>query len=221
MATRLSIFIIVLDYDCAGAWLGSVQLFDQRGPIAQHGALIERTFVGDFMLVDGGRLFHQHRADYAAGTAGAGHGEFLEQLAEFSPYVFVARDIWVRSVGGQLGTKRAAGFDVRKDQRSDIRTIVTRKYDIAQIGGAMREKLRAQRSHANPGAGGEFEILRDAAVEDESFGGIVGVDREQRVAQAIEAFVIEDGARQIGLTPITGSDAGTAKARFGLLSCLH
>ncbi len=40
----------------------------------------------------------------------------------------------------------------------------------------MAEELGAQRSNADPGTRGKFEILGDASVEDKSLAGIVGID---------------------------------------------
>ena len=98
---------------------------------------------------------------------------------------------------------------------------MAREHDVAQVRRAVAQKFAAQRPHADPGAGGQLEILRDAPIENESFAGILGSTNTQRIAQAIESFLIEHGARQFGLAPVAGSDAGTAQPGFHFLAGLH
>ena len=47
---------------------------------------------------------------------------------------------------------------------------------VADVGGKMAEDARAQRADAGPRAAGEFEILREAAVEEEAFVDVGGID---------------------------------------------
>ncbi len=50
---------------------------------------------------------------------------------------------------------------------------------------------------ADPGAGRELEILGDAAVEQQPLAGIGRVDEFQRVADLVEAFLVEGLAREM------------------------
>src|ERR1700677_3681002 len=84
----------------------------------------------------------------------------------------------------------------------------------------MRQKLRAQWSHAHPGSGGQLEILRDAAIEDKSLARIAWIHKLQCVAQTIKSVFVETRARQVRLPPIARSDAGPLQACLGLQSGL-
>ena len=63
--------------------------------------------------------------------------------------------------------------------------------DVLRKAGGLREDPRAQRPDADPRAGGELEVLGQAAIEDEALARIVGIDELHRVAEPIEAFFVE------------------------------
>ena len=71
------------------------------------------------------------------------------------------------------------------------------KDHVADVGRKVIDEARAQRPDADPCAGRKLEILGDAAVEQQSFARIVRVDEFQRVADLVEALVIEGVARQL------------------------
>ena len=80
----------------------------------------------------------------------------------------------------------------------------------------MSDDLGAHRPDADPGAGGELEILGDAAVELEALGGIGLVDPFDGVAKPIKAFFIEGFGIGFRIAPIAGGDRGAAQAHFEL-----
>ena len=49
----------------------------------------------------------------------------------------------------------------------------------------------------HPGAGGELEVLGEAAVEHDALGGIGRIGEAHRVARLVEALLVEGIAREI------------------------
>ena len=80
----------------------------------------------------------------------------------------------------------------------------------------MIDELRAQRADADPGAGRELEVLRQAAVEQQPLAGIVGVDEFERVADLVEALLVEGLGGQRRPPPIAGRDVGSLQPCFEL-----
>ena len=57
------------------------------------------------------------------------------------------------------------------------------------------EHADAQRADMHPGAGGELEVLGEAAVEHDALAGIGRIGKAHRVARLVEAFLVERRAR--------------------------
>src|SRR3974390_2191965 len=93
-------------------------------------------------------------------------------------------------------------------------TVGPGEHDIARERREVVEEARTQRSDADPGAGREFEILGDAAIEQQALFRRRGIGELQRVADLIESFFIEGGAREVLGAPVAGRDGGPAGARF-------
>ena len=70
----------------------------------------------------------------------------------------------VRAVGH--AGMRPAGRDVRKHEEADLIAAMAGDHDILRQRRQCRDTCNAQGADADPGAGIEFEILRDAAVEE-------------------------------------------------------
>src|SRR5690606_1123651 len=64
----------------------AVQALDQRGAVAQHGALVDRALVGDFVAVDRRWLGHHVRARDPARAAGALAPHPVDQRLEERPH---------------------------------------------------------------------------------------------------------------------------------------
>lgn len=54
----------------ARRWILGVEFVDERAAMVENGALVERAFVGDFAVVEGGRLVEQDGALDAIRGAG-------------------------------------------------------------------------------------------------------------------------------------------------------
>ena len=78
--------------------------------------------------------------------------------------------------------ERSAGFDVRKDQRTDLVAIGSGDDDIARIRLERLQEATAQRTDVHPSAGRKLEILGDSAVEQQAGARIAGVFEFERVA---------------------------------------
>jgi hypothetical protein len=120
-------------------------------------------------------------------------------------------------VGRAVGGEPPAGVEVREDQRADLVAIGTGDDDVARIGFELRQQARAQRADIHPGAGGELEVLGDAAVEQQALAGIVGVLELERVTELVEPIGIEGGGGEIALAPIARHDVGAAQPRLELV----
>ena len=93
--------------------------------------------------------------------------------------------------------------------------------DVAHQRRAMRDESHAQRPDADPGAGRKLEIFGDAAVEQEALGRIGGVSEFQRVADLVEAFLVEGGCGEGRRAPIAGRDVRSLKPRLELAFVRH
>ena len=69
---------------------------------------------------------------------------------------------------------------------------------------------------ADPGAGRQLEILRQPPLEDESLRRVVRIGEAERVAKAVEAFLVERGLGQLRIAPVSRRDVGPAQASLML-----
>ena len=88
-------------------------------------------------------------------------------------------------------------------------------------GRAGRDEARAQRPDADPGAAGKLEVFAGAAVEIEPGVEIIGVDRLQRIAHLVEAFLVEGLRGHLRLTPVARHDVRPLGANLQLAVVGH
>ena len=86
------------------------------------------------------------------------------------------------------------------------------QHDIAHQRREMGDEGGAQRPDADPGAGRKLEILGEAAVEQQALGRIGRVGEFQRIADLVEAFLVEGVGREFRRAPIAGRDVGAFAA---------
>jgi hypothetical protein len=79
------------------------------------------------------------------------------------------------------------------------------------------DDLHAQRAHRDPGAGGQLEVLGDAAVEDHALLGPRLVGQQAGVADAVVAFFVEGLRGEVRGIAVAGEDADAAHAQLELL----
>jgi len=104
----------------------------------------------------------------------------------------------------------AASFrqaSVREDQRADLVAIGSGDDDVARIGSSCASR-RARSGRHSPSAGGQLELLGDAAVEQEPGARIAGVFEFERIAELVEAVFVEGLRREVALTPMPGMMLG-------------
>ena len=80
----------------------------------------------------------------------------------------------------------------------------------------MGDEFRPQRTDADPGAGGELEILRHPSVEQKAAFVIAVVDEAQRVTEFVEPLLVERRFGEPGLPPVAGRDARAFHPRLEL-----
>ena len=181
----------------------------------QHRALVDRALVGDFAAIDRQRRIEQHGAGNPGRRSGRGRQKFGETFAKRRAD---------QGVGGGRGevVGGSAGLTRRQPSRSritsaDISSRLMPAITTSRTSGAQAAtKPRAQRTDADPGAAGELEILGDAAVEIEAGMKSSGIDRLERVAEFVEAFLVERGRGQLRLAPIARRDIRALGAHFQL-----
>ena len=111
---------------------------------------------------------------------------------------------------------------IGEDQRADEVAVEPGQHDVADQRRAGRDHAGAHGGEIDPGAGRELEVLADAAVEDEALGQIVGIGEFQRVADLVEALLVEGLARSFPASlPIAGRDVGALEAQFELVAIGH
>ena len=88
--------------------------------------------------------------------------------------------------------------------------------DVLRERRECRDALDAQAADLNAGAGGELEVLGDASVEYEAAFGTRRVVETHRIADLVEAFLIERRGGHFRLFPIPRRDVGTPNADLHL-----
>ena len=87
----------------------------------------------------------------------------------------------------------------------------------SRTSGAQAATKRARSGPTrNPGAAGELEVLRDAAVEIEAGVEIIGIGRLDGVAELVKALFVERGRGEIGLAPVARRDVRPLGANLEL-----
>ena len=74
----------------------------------------------------------------------------------------------------------------------------------------------ARRADVHPGARRKLEVFGDASVESEAQLGLLRIGEFQRVADAVVAFLVERGPREVVASIVAGCDVGAFHARFEL-----
>src|SRR5947209_6160270 len=180
-----------------------VELLDQARAMFQHRALVDRALVGDLAFVNRQRRIEQHRAGDARRRTGGSGGKCLQPLGKFAAHDGIGRRR--RKIARrQRRIDHAAAVKIEHRQGREFIAVDAGDHHIAEQRRADRDKARAQRADADPGAAGELEIFRDAAVEVEAGMPVVGIGRLDGVAELVEALFIERRPRQFRLAPVTG-----------------
>src|SRR6202167_1680602 len=85
----------------------------------------------------------------------------------------------------QVRAKSGAGCGIREKQHADIVAIVAGDHYVADEWREVAEDARTQRADAGPCAAGQFEVLGEAAVEEETFVDVRGIYKFYSVADIV------------------------------------
>src|SRR5580692_2415906 len=116
MVGSFVLFWLAVGGDDVGQRRVGVEVFDQRGAICKHRALVDGTLVGHLADVERRQLGEQDDAADAARRATARLQQGVEEAGEFGAHALVGEQSSDRSVGGEIGRKLAAGVGIRKHQ---------------------------------------------------------------------------------------------------------
>ena len=105
-------------------------------------------------------------------------------------------DLFIGRVG--IADYLPAGMEIGPRQQPDERTILSGDQRVLHDRRRRSDRVGAQRADMHEGAGGELEVLDDAAGEDDALQGILGIDEHAGIADAVKSFFVERGFRQIG-----------------------
>ena len=102
----------------------------------------------------------------------------------------------------------AAFVEIGKYENGEFRRVMAGDDDILDERGAGLDEAGAQRPDADPGAGGELEVFRDPAVEEQAARRFVVIAEPQGIPELVKAFGVEGCLCQLRLPPIAGRDVG-------------
>ena len=136
-------------------------------------------------------------------------------------FIFSAKAAFTRpsrtaASAGQARRQRRQSGEIREHQDADVVAVLAGDDDVLRQRLEAVEKGDAQRPDADPGAGGELEILCDAAVEHEAGRPVARLRELQSVADLVETFVVEGSRVEFGMAPIAWRDVGAAQPRLEL-----
>src|SRR5688500_12075440 len=181
-----------------------VELLDERSAVAQHGALVDRSLVGDLSRVDRWGLVEHERPGNPRRAPGRRRTDVAEATGE-NPAEIVA-------------AQRVAHPAIREDQRRHLVAVVSGDDHVLGIRRERREELYPQWTHAHPGAGRKLEVLVEPAVEREPLRRVGGIDPHQGVAEPVVALLVECRARARRIAPEARRDARSTQPRLELVA---
>jgi hypothetical protein len=145
-----------------------VEGLHQRVAVLQHGALVDGALVGDFALVDGGRLVQQVQPGDAGGAAGGLRASVSSTCWKWACTAGLSSTCCSARAVGQAGELANGGGG--KEQRAHFVAVDAGDHRVLHVGRGGGDDPGPQRPHADEGAGGQLEVLGDAAVEAQAAG---------------------------------------------------
>src|SRR6516225_5733156 len=197
-----------------------IQLFDQFAATLQYRALVDRALVGDFAAIDGERRVQQDSTCDPGRRTGGGRKQPSEAFGKGAANQRIGRGRG-NVIGGKGRIDQAAAVKVEHDQRRYFVAIDAGNHDVAHQRRAGCDETRAQGTDADPGAARELEILGNAAIEVEAGVEIVRLSRLERIAEPVEAFLVEGLAGQFHRPPVAGRHVRSPGTYFELAVARH
>src|SRR5712691_5663556 len=185
------------------AFIARIEPFDEGRAPLEHRALVHVALVGDLVGVDRWRLGHHHEPR-RVGRAAA--GKTPQHAAETRTDVVRPQILRCRT---------------EEHQRAKLVAIVARDHGILDERIGRRDEPDAHRAGVHQCAGGELEVLGDAAVEDDAFRRVRRVGELHGVADAVKALVVECRPGQVGALVVARRDIGAAHPHLELSRRRH
>ncbi len=130
----------------------------------------------------------------------------------------MARELGERSFAAD---ELVAAGGVEPGEHADAFAVLAGDDGVLQRRRGGGERADPERAHGDPGAGGELEVLGQAAVEHDALCRLAGIGKAHGVARLVEAILVEGRAREIGPFPIAGRHVRAAHAHFELVADRH
>ena len=112
----------------------------------------------------------------------------------------------------------AAGRNIGETQNADIGAVETCDQRIGEYPVRACDDIDAEFACAYPCTGGELEVFGDAAVEDDAFFRVIGIDEAGAIAEPVETFIVIGFGSLCRVLVIALRDAITANANLKLLA---
>src|SRR3981081_2811860 len=176
----------------------SVEFFNQGCMAPQNVALADRTLVRQFAGIDRELCSQERKTHHALGTATC----FCCQRRQF---------------GAQTRLHPFIIDNLRRGRNAkdgDVVPIFSGDYQVAQLRRQMLQQMRPERANADPRAGGQLKILREASVVAETALLISGFRPVERVAGSQESVFVESIRSEIVSSPVTWSYAWALNSHF-------
>src|SRR3977135_1793832 len=165
----------------------SVEFFNQGCMAPQNVALADRTLVRQFAGIDRELCSQERKTHHALGTATCFCCQRRQFGAQTRPHRFIIDNL-----------RRG-----RNAKDGDVVPIFSGDYQVAQLRRQMLQQMRPERANADPRAGGQLKILREASVVAETALLISGFRPVERVAGSQESVFVESIRSEIVSSPVT------------------
>ena len=117
---------------------------------------------------------------------------------------------------GRCARQPSAVLGPREDQRPHLVAVQPGDHGVPHARIAFAHDACPQRPDADEGAGGELEVLRDAAVETQAALGVPAVEPAHGVPRAVEPFLVEGLRGKFRLTPVARHQVRSPEPDLGL-----
>ena len=124
-----------------------------------------------------------------------------------------------RGVGGEVRRERAARVQPREHERADPVAVVAGDHDVLHVAARRAAMNRARSGPTLTQV--PVESLKSSATRPSNtrpLRGSLRIDEAHRVAQPVEALLVEGRARELRLPPVAGRDVRPADAHLELVA---
>ena len=188
--------------------------FDQCCAVRQHGTLVDGALVGDFAFVERWRVADQVQARHAAGTAGCGLRQLVDDFLEMRDDRGAVQHLPQRRICRHAGKRPHQRR--RKHQGTDFLQVDAGKHDVLNIRRAGCDDFGAHRPNADKSAGRQFEVFGNPAIKLQAKVDVGVINPAHGIAGAKKAFFVQSLKGFLRRAPVARRDIGALVADFGL-----